>query len=193
MDIQLFNKLMEKEPTQHLPEWQMFLEFCEMYLKKHEIENPIVVELGTNKNRQKKFYEQLLGARHIGIDKASIEGGPDILGNLHHPMTMKVLKEMLGGKPINILFIDSGHHYGQVKEDYEIYSPLCSDIIAFHDIENCRQKDNTHMMVWKLWDELKMKVYKGKEWYKDFTTLSIYQHKCTGNKRQLGIGMMIKG
>jgi len=191
MDIQLFDKLMEQGPDQHPPEWRMFLEFCEMYLKKHEIESPIVVELGTWENKQKKFYEQLLGARHIGIDLR--RGTPDILGDAHDPKTMEILKGMLGGKPINILFIDTWHYYEQVKKDYEMYSPLCADIIAFHDIETCRQENDEKRMVWKFWDELKMKIYKGEEGYENFMTLSIHQYKDTGNGRQMGIGVIIKG
>ncbi|GAF74595.1 unnamed protein product, partial [marine sediment metagenome] len=37
MNLELLNELMgQKQPKQHLPEWLMFLEICEMYLKKHE-------------------------------------------------------------------------------------------------------------------------------------------------------------
>jgi len=187
MDIQLFDKLMEHGPDQHPPEWRMFLEICEMYLKKHGIENPIVVELGVSKNNQKKFYEQLLGAEHIGIDRFATRGIPDILGDLYSPETMKALRERLGGRPINILFIDALHDYNSVKKDFEMYSPLCSDIVALHDVENCRNENDTRRMVWKFWDELK-----GVGKNEVFMSLLIHQYKDTGNRRQMGIGMMIK-
>jgi len=48
---------------------------------------------------------------------------------------MEALKKKLGGRSINILFIDASHHYHNVRKDYELYHPLCSDIVAFHDIE----------------------------------------------------------
>ena len=190
MNLQLFGELMEQGPDQHPPEWRMFLEFCEMYLKKHEIGNPIVVEIGTWKNKQKKFYEQLLGVRHIGIDLR--RGAPDILGDAHDPKTMEILKEMLGGKPINILFIDAWHFYKHVKKDYELYSPLCTDIVAFHDTEACRYENNEKIMAWKFWDELKMKMHIGEEGYKDFITISIYKYRIDRNQRQMGIGVLIK-
>jgi len=174
---------------QYLPEWMMFLEICEMYLKKHEIKNPVVVELGIKRNKQKVFYEQLFGAEHIGIDISDRRGIPDILGDIHNSQTIKALKEKLRGRPINILFIDADHSYEAVKQDYEIYSSLCDDIIVFHDIETNRHEKNKKNEVWKFWDELRRKAYDGIGEYSDFLFLSIYQHKERG---QLGIGMIIK-
>jgi hypothetical protein len=175
----------------------MFLEVCEVYLRKHGIESPIVVELGIGRNRQKKFYEQLLGAQHIGIDKSNDLGIPDLLGDTHAPETIKALKEMLGGRQINILFIDASHRYEDVKRDFELYAPLCGDIIALHDTEAERRRDKDLLMeglaeVWKFWDELKAKAYAGKEGYKDYLFLSIYQYRGWGKKGQYGIGVILK-
>lgn len=188
MNLELLNELMKQRPSQHLPEWRMFLEVCEAYLKRCKIKNPIIVELGVWKNRQKKFYEQLLEAEHIGIDFSDKRCTPDILGNLHHSKTMEMLKEKLRGRPINILFIDASHFYGNVKKDFELYSPLCKDIIAIHDIESCRYIERKKHEVWKFWDELKTRAHKGMEEYKDFLFLSIYQHRVSN----MGIGMIIK-
>lgn len=187
MNLKLFNELMEQRPSQYGPEWRMFLEICETYLKRHGIEKPIVVELGLWKNKQKKFYEQLLGAEHIGIDHSTRRSIPDIQGNTHDSRTMEALKEKLGGRPINILFIDAGHYYKDVKEDFEMYSPLCNDIIAFHDIETSRYINiRENMGVWKFWDELRTTAGEDKEEYKDLF-LSIQ-----GRRNYMGIGMMIK-
>ncbi len=155
MNLELFNMLWKDRPSQLRYEWRRFLELCEGYLERHKINNPIAVELGTWRNRQKKFYEQLLGAKHIGINYSSRRGVPDILGNTHAPETMATLKEMLNGKPINILFIDASHCYEDVKKDYELYSPLCPDIVALHDIETHRYSRKKEHEVWKFWDELK--------------------------------------
>ena len=155
-----------------------------MYLRKHEIENPIVVEIGVGENKQKKFYEQLLGARHIGIDIR--RGTPDILSDAHDSKTMKILKEMLGGKPINILFIDAWHYYKDVKKEYEMYSPLCTDIVAFHDVERDRHRTSGKSEVWKLWDEMKSNREYGASLF-----FSIYQNKGVDD-RQMGIGVLIK-
>lgn len=187
MDRQLFVKLMEQKPGQHPPEWLAFLEICEMYLKKRKIENPVVVELGVFKNKQKRFYEQLLGAKHIGIDYSDKYSVPDILGDTHDPKTLEMLKEKLNGNKIHILFIDACHSYRDVRGDFETYAPLCSDIIAFHDIENNRYVTDESRMVWKLWDELKEG---GK--YGAFTSFAIHHYMGIGNMRQMGIGVMVK-
>jgi len=193
MNLELFNELWNLPPEQYLPEWKMFLEFCETYLRKHEIENPIVVELGTWGDNQKRFYEQLLGAEHMGVDIARRHQA-DIYGNTHDPGTLEALKKRLNGKPINILFIDAAHNYISVKKDFEIYNPLCDGIVAFHDINYGRHDPGIKIEqeVWKFWDELQLLAYKGIAEYKDFLFFSIYQHKGTKNGLQMGIGMIIK-
>ena len=179
MNLELFNKLFEDRPSQRKSEWLMFLEFCEAHIKTYKIENPIAVELGTWNNKQKKFYELLLGVRHIGINFRKKRGVPDIYGNTHDAKTMTQLKRMLNGRSINILFIDASHAYEDVKKDYELYSPLCSDIIAIHDIETHRYSRKKEYEVWKFWDELKAQ--------KDYSFISI----C-GKKDHMGIGVIIK-
>ena len=158
MNLKLFNSLMEQPPAQHPSEWWAFLEICRSYLRKHPIENPIVIELGVYENKQKRFYEQFLGAEHIGIDKRSKRCTPEIVGDTHSPGVLKALKEKLKGRPINILFIDASHWYESVKKDFEMYSPLCDGIIAFHDIDLGRHRGRrANRQVWRFWDELKAK------------------------------------
>lgn len=177
MNIELFNKLMEQRPFVNPNEWKMFLEICETYLKKYAIKDPIVVELGIYKNKQKKFYEQLLKAKHIGID-ITRKRHPDIHGDTHDSRTLQALKEKLKGKSINILFIDADHSYESVKKDFEIYSPLCSDIIALHDIHVGRHQNKIEgVEVWKFWDEL---IREDKE----FSFISIDEEE--------GIGIILK-
>lgn len=194
MNLKLYEKLIaEGSPSQQPSEWLMFLEVCETYLKKHKIKNPIVVELGVWKNKQKKFYEQLLGAKHIGIDNSVRRSIPDIHGNNHDPETLKALKKKLGGKPINILFIDTCHDYETVKKDFEMYSPLCIDIVAFHDIELGRNKNNNKTMVWKFWDELKKIAFTESMGYERYLFLSIGRRSFKRSKIGcMGIGMVIK-
>ncbi len=192
MNLKLYNKLMVKGsgPRQNKHEWQVFLENCEAHLKKHKIENPVAVELGLFKGRQKKFYEQLLGAEHIGININNKHTTPDIIGNTHDPKTLKALKRRLGKRPINILFIDASHTYNSVKKDFQIYSPLCSDIVAFHDIGNSRNenyKDDKDDGVWRFWDELNALEREGADEYKDFSFISIREEE-----NFMGIGMIIK-
>ena len=187
MDMGLYDKLMEKRPDQHPPEWRAFMGICDTYLKEYKIERPIVVELGIGDNNQKKFYKQLFGAEHIGVDRHTARSIPDVLGDTHDPKTLGMLKEKLGGKLVNVLFIDACHCYRDVKRDFEMYSPLCTDIVAFHDIERDRYRPSLHTEVWKFWDELKNSGEFG-----DFLSLSIHQHKGDREMRQMGIGVLFK-
>ncbi len=191
MNLELLDDLMRPKglPAQQVSEWRMFIEICEIYLKKRKIKQPIVVELGVGRNKQKRMWETIFGAEHIGMDRSARRGVPDILGDIHEPEILEKLTEKLRERSINILFIDADHSYKTVKRDYEIYSPLCSDIVVFHDIETNRHEVNENNEVWKFWDELRKKAYEGREEYGNFLFISIYQYTPTG---QLGIGMIIK-
>ena len=175
MNLKRFSELMGLRPWQQPQEWRTFLEFAEGYFKNRAIEHPIVVELGTALNRQKVFYEQLLGARHIGIDT---RGKPDILGNTQDEETKEKLKSRLGDEPINLLFIDACHNYKDVKLDYEMYAPLTKNIVAFHDIKLQREEVR---LFWKEVGEIEK--YNPK--------LSIYRYDKRNNLT-MGIGMILK-
>lgn len=191
MNIRIFNELIKNRPSQNPPEWKMLFEICDLYLKRRRIKNPVVVELGVWKGRQKIFWEQLLKAEHIGIDISEKRDLADIRGDTNDPKTVKKLKEILKRRSINILFIDASHEYEKVKKDFELYSPLCSDIVVFHDVECRRYKKKRSVgEVYELWDELKEAAHRGEEKYRDFLFLTIYQKRSGRN--QMGIGMIIK-
>lgn len=193
MDLNLFEKLMEMRPSQHPPEWQAFLEICEMYLKKHGIKNPIVVELGVYKGRQKPFWVKLFKAEHIGIDISTKRYEADIIGNTHDASTIATLKKRLNGRKVDILFIDASHRYDEVKQDYEMYSPLCSGIVALHDIESLRHHNTERRKVWKFWDELLEASFTEEKENEPFLFLPILQcHAKNKKSRRLGIGAIIK-
>lgn len=52
------------------------------------------------------------------------------------PRTVARAGELLGGRPIDVLFIDGDHRYEGVKQDFLSYRPLVRDggLILFHDI-----------------------------------------------------------
>jgi len=182
-------------PRQDLHEWRTFLQLCEIHLERHGIEHPVVVELGTFKNRQKKFYEQLLNAEHIGININAKHDTPDIMGDTHNPKTLNALKERLGSRDINILFIDASHTYASVRQDFDMYNPLVSDIVAFHDIETGRYEDNKNDGAWKFWNELRTAKFEEtrRHVFEKFLFISIHGcHFKEKRARALGIGMMIK-
>ncbi|MBU0791603.1 MAG: class I SAM-dependent methyltransferase [Gammaproteobacteria bacterium] len=186
MNTRIFESLMKVPGLKQEPwEWRMFLEICSTYLKNNKIKNPVVVELGVLNNRQKEFYEHLFDAEHIGIDISSDRSIPDILGDTHDIKTLAVLKRKLKERPIDILFIDAGHAYEDIKEDFEMYESLCDGLVVIHDIETYRNTGRKSAQVWKFWDELR-----GREDYKDFLFISLFKRRGRGNQR--GIGIIVK-
>lgn len=191
MNKRIFNTLMKDRGLKQEPtEWKMFLEFCSGYLKDQKIKNPIVVELGTYKNKQKAFYEQLLGAEHIGVEKSDKEPKPDIYGDSHDPKTLAKLMRKLKGRPIDILFIDAAHQYEDVVEDFEMYSPLCNGLVIIHDTETLRDTSRKLIRVWQFWDEIRLGTYEGKADYKQYPLISIFKRREHG--RQRGTGIIVK-
>jgi len=160
-------------PEQSIGEWRAYLEFIETYFKNREIENPMIVEIGVDTNTQKRFYEELLGYRHIGIDK-NRKTGADIIGDCRDPAIVDKLKGKLGGEPVNLIFIDGEHSYLGVKKDYELYSPLAKNIIVLHDVI-LKEYENT---VGKFWRELMEENKKAQD--KTFITLGGWHNKRFG-------------
>ena len=180
-ELMMLTKCGKKGPQQYPPVWRAFMEFYGAHQGKYNIEAPIVVELGIYKNNQKQFWEQLFGAEHIGIDISDKYSIPDILGDTHKPKTFIKLKRKLKKRPIDVLFIDAWHSYESVKKDFEMYSLLCNDVVAFHDIDLCRHQERKNCQVWKFWDELK-RMHE----YSEFLFIGIHKKKAAG------IGIMIK-
>ena len=194
MDLKLFESLMVNgRPSQHPPEWRFFLELCEMFVKKHKIKKPLVVELGVYKGRQKPYWVKLLNAEHIGIDISTMRSEADIVGDTHDRSTIDALKKKLNGRPIDILFVDAGHAYDAVKKDYEMYAPLCNGIVALHDIETLRNHNTQRRQVWRFWDELLEASFTEEKENEKFMFLPILQcHAKDIRARRLGIGVIIK-
>lgn len=85
----------------------------------------------------------------------------------HQQETLEKVKQILGGNPLDFLFIDSDHSYEGVKKDFEMYSPLVKKggIIAFHDI--AKHPVDSEFFVDVFWKEIKNN-YKNKELIKNF-------------------------
>lgn len=144
----LFKKLIEKRFGQDSVEYRLFIEYVGQFFLMRKIFNPLVVEIGTRRNRQKQFYEEFLNAEHIGIDVSDRYGKPDILGDSHDKKTYAELVKKLKGRLVDLLFIDGDHTFDGVRDDYFMYESLVPrGIIAVHDIA-CERKNVDVPLFW---------------------------------------------
>lgn len=169
IDRKTFDNLWkEHEASQHADEYFYYLDFLSNYLERNKAENPLVVEIGIRFGQQSWHYIEHLNADYIGMDirpkdysipNAVIEGYDDkvnlhpkaqfLLGNSQLPETKKKLEEILNGRQIDVLFIDADHRYASAKKEWELYSPLVKNIVAFHDVNIMGSNNNS-----KFWEEL---------------------------------------
>lgn len=70
--------------------------------------------------------------------------------------TLQSVRDILAGRPLDVLFIDGDHTYGGVKVDWEMYGPLVEPdgLVAFHDI--VLHPPETKCEVYTFWQELKV-------------------------------------
>lgn len=190
--ITKFNELMREVDAnrrtlgQCRPEWQQFMEYAAGYFKNRGIEHPVVVEIGVCANAQKRFYEEIMSAEHIGIDIDS-RTNPDILGNSRLPETIEKLNRHLAGRSIDLLFLDGNHTYDYVKFEYENYGPMTQHLIAFHDL--ICMEEGIGVEVHRLWRE----IYAAE---KKHCLLTFYRHndsKTVWPGHEMGIGLIVKG
>jgi len=61
-----------------------------------------------------------------------------VMGDSTDPQILDEMKQLLGARELDFLFIDGGHDYGVMKSDFENYMPLVrkDGIIAMHDAGN---------------------------------------------------------
>lgn len=169
-------------PAQSMGEWQAYLEFIDAYFRNRGIKKPVIVEVGIGYGRQKRFYEEVLGYDHIGIDirrgrsQKEVRKGdvalsrPDIVGNSQDPKTMLKLKQMLKGRCVNLVYLDALHKYEALKKDYALYARLAKNIIVIHDIALKVLGNETG----RFWRELMAKAAKSKVQDRTFITLTGY-------------------
>lgn len=140
-DAQLSEMVAKYQAEQREAEVIWFYRACE------ELKPSVIVEIGIKEGGNLKVLSTHLGASGIcvGIDpRQEIPWKMDdarcamhhIKGNSHAPETLEALKGVLGGRPIDVLFIDGDHSTEGMLADYYDYSPLVRSggIIAVHDI-----------------------------------------------------------
>lgn len=71
----------------------------------------------------------------------------------HAQPTLDKTKQLFGGRPVDLLFIDGDHTYEGVKQDWEMYSQLVrpGGMVVFHDIAG----NYEDTQVKRLWDSIK--------------------------------------
>jgi predicted O-methyltransferase YrrM len=84
--------------------------------------------------------ERHSGGQRIAVDLQSMKKPGQtvhaIHGDSHDSQTLAQVRSSLGGRKLDLLFIDGDHTYDGVRRDYEMYHSLVrpGGIIAFHDI-----------------------------------------------------------
>jgi hypothetical protein len=56
-----------------------------------------------------------------------------IAGNSHDPKTVSRALDLLGGPP-DCVFIDADHNYAPARSDFELWWPVATRLVGFHDI-----------------------------------------------------------
>jgi hypothetical protein len=127
-----------------------------------------------------------VGAEYFGVD-IDPKSNPDVLGDSAAPSTIAKLQRALGGRMIDLLFIDGNHSYEGAKRDYEAYYPLTRHLVALHDLL-C--ETHADVKVGELWRELKRKA-------KDHTFVLFHRPRghiesAVWGGQEMGIGVLVK-
>ena len=137
----LFNKY---QAQQRMPEVTWFYRHVE------KIKPKVIVEIGVRTGGNLKLLSTHLGEDGIAVGIDRQLNGDERLWKMddaacksffisddsHLPQTKKEVETILGGRPIDVLFIDGDHSKEGMLQDYADYSPLVrvGGIIAVHDI-----------------------------------------------------------
>lgn len=182
MDIIKFWKLMEKPPQQDPGEWMAFLEFVQIYFRNRYIRRPLVMEVGIRRGNQKRFWVDLLGYQYIGVD-VDKRYGPDVVGDSNSEITRGRAIIKAKDHP-NLVFIDACHKYESVCQDFRIWGPFATDLIAFHDVMMGKRVFEN---VRKMWDETLANVNY------NYTTIQFFTNRGRFEKpKNMGIGVLVK-
>lgn len=150
-----------------------------------DLKPKITVELGTCTGATAQIFSMVTSSQVVTVDQSrkflaySSPAVTFVEGDTHDLKTVEVVKQVLEG-PIDFLFIDAGHNYAEVKQDYDMWSSLVrlGGWIAFHDI------DPKHVAPWlcqvpRFWAELNGHKT---EW------IQTKEHTAQGYKGTIGCG-----
>ena len=139
--------------------WQVQGELLEAAKIVRDVQPRVILEIGSLKGGTLFVWAQMTHPRAtiISVDLPDVRwgGGYDpehartlqrlkqpqqtlhlIRADSHAQCTFTEVQRLLGGRPIDFLFIDGDHAYEGVKKDFEMYASLVKPpgIIALHDI-----------------------------------------------------------
>jgi cephalosporin hydroxylase len=85
----------------------------------------------------------------------------------HDPATLQRLRDLLSGRPVDVLFVDGDHSYDGVRRDFEVYAPLVrpGGLVAFHDIV----QGGEDIGVPRFWEELEARYEETRRFVADET------------------------
>lgn len=125
--------------------WQNVSELAEvLYLVAGEVRPQVVVEIGCawggtlyawrGLPSQPAVYGVTLS--HYAELGNTVHGATVLEGDSHDRITVQRLKDQLGGRPIDVLFIDGDHTLEGCLSDWRMYSPLVrpGGLVLIHDI-----------------------------------------------------------
>ena len=89
--------------------------------------------------------------------------------------------------PFDFIFVDGGHDYETVQNDYEKYWPMVrpGGVMAFHDIAYPDLNSPHQIDVGRWWRDLKMNGHRPMAWLRE-----MFDHD---GQDDWGIGVLVKG
>jgi len=145
MNREIFDKLLTKS-AQTPREFFHFINFLEA----HKIKYNRIIEIGSYYGGTTNVFKEMLSEDglliSIDIDEhktmtEAMERFKDnekvkfVIGDSNIPETVDIVKDIMGNKKCDLLFIDGGHSPENIRLDYELFSPLVETdgIVSFHD------------------------------------------------------------
>jgi len=74
------------------------------------------------------------GLHAIAIDLCEHAGCEHVIANSHDPAMVDHVKRLLGGGPLDVIFIDASHEYADARADFDLWWPIARVAVGFHDI-----------------------------------------------------------
>lgn len=132
----------------------------------------VVVEIGTHRGGTARYWQDALDTKLVvTVDKVPCDDIGDAVGVFgfpsQHPETVRLVHQAVN-MPVDMLFIDGGHTYWEVWEDYERYGGMVrpGGAVVFHDIGAGVSSSAKGCHVPMVWDEIVRKGGKTVAWRK---------------------------